>query len=365
MPRRSRRPGPSASARQGALAVSLSLACLAGPLAGAAGGAARRPATAAAVNVIDNGVFWVDASAAEGGDGSPSRPLRSPQLALDHAGPGSVIFLAPGDYPGKLHSVRSGTATAPIQLVGKIGPNGRRARLHHDGTSRLLEINHDHIWIADLELSDANILVTAIGTHGVAIVRNVLHDAGSECVRLRANAAGNEVGSNVIRRCGLTGFSGSQRNGEGIYIGTALDRLGDNPTPGPDRSTGNWIHGNDIAVIGECVDIKEDADGNAVNYNSCVGNRYEDSAGIATRARGTFIWRNVSTGHLGSGVMIAGDRQGDGTASVVEGNTLSGNGQYGLKVVSGGAQALLCNNNLTGNGRGPTTPGEERAGGAC
>ena len=297
--------------------------------------------------------------AAAGGNGSVGRPFASLQQALNTALPGNVIRLAAGDHVGKSRTVRAGVATDLIRIVGSPG-----ARLRNDGTSRLLEIAHSYITLEGVELANANVLVTVIGANGVKLLGNSFHDAGSECLRVRYQSSGTEIANNTFRRCGLTGVTGGSFNGEAIYIGTAPERLGDNPTSEPDRSNSTWVHDNDMLVPGECVDIKEDADNSIVERNMCTGSQYVDGAGLSSRGHGTIFRSNNSSGHLGSGVMLTGDRASDGTGSIVEGNTLTNNGQYGLKNVDR-AQASMCGNVLTGNGRGATTPAAAGADRAC
>lgn len=300
----------------------------------------------------------VAAGAAAGGDGSAGAPFADVAAALVAAGPGDVVEVGPGRYAGRLSTVRSGTAAMPIRILGRPG-----AHLVGDGTSRLLTIRHDNVVVEGLELSDANIAVVVTGATGVVLRRNWIHDTASECVRLRYQVTGALLEGNVVRGCGL---ARSSANGEGIYVGTAPEKRHENPGTGPDRSTGNVIRANDIAVWGECVDIKEDADANEVLDNVCTGGEYVQGAGLSSRARGTVFAGNSSTGNLGSGLQLAGDRPGDGADSVVVGNVLTGNGQYGLKVVPGtGPQRRLCGNVLTGNRRAATTPSAGGADAPC
>lgn len=289
----------------------------------------------------------VAAGAQPGGDGSAARPFASLQPALDAAQPGQTVIVAAGDYVGKVRSVRSGTLDAPIRLVGQPG-----ARLSNGGASRLFEITHSHIRVSGLDLSGANILVMVSGATGVWLAANTFHDAGSECIRLRDGASGNVVSWNAISRCGLTGFNGSKVNGEGIYIGTAPEKLSGTAR---DASVGNWVVSNRIDAPAECVDIKEGADGTHVLANACTGGRYVDGAGYVSRARWAEMDGNWSYGNEGSGIMLTGDRDGDGVASMVTRNVLIGNGQYGLKVVHG-PQLVMCGNDLRANGRAPATP---------
>ena len=278
------------------------------------------------------------ADAAPGGDGSPAAPFATVAEALAAAGPGDTVEVGPGRYPGRVLTVRSGTPNSPIRLVG------HGAHLFADDQGRLLEIRHDHVTVEGFELSNANIVVLVIGATGVRLERNWVHGAQSECIRLRYFATANSVVHNVIRECGL---AHDEANGEAIYIGTAPEKLHDNPTAVPDRSNGNLVRGNDIAGWGECVDVKEDADDNQIIENWCRGGTYRNGAGLSSRAHRTVFVNNWSTDHLGSGLQLAGDRAGDGADSVVTGNVLTDNAQYGLKIVAGAApQARLCGNEL-------------------
>lgn len=349
-----------------AAAVALSLASL-GALDGAGTAAAAAGSVGQAGSDVQAGsgapagagarTLHVAAGAAPGGDGSAGAPFDGVQRALDVAVGGDTVVVAPGRYPGRLSSVRSGTAAAPIRLVGSGG-----AHLHADDSGRLLTVRHDHLVIEGFELSNANIIVLLEGARGVRLDGNWIHGARSECVRLRAFSSANTLVHNVIRECGLA-FDGA--NGEAIYVGTAPERLADNPVATPDHSDGNLLWGNDIVVWGECVDIKEDADDNQVVENWCRGGSYESGAGLSSRGRRTAFVNNWSTDHLGSGLQLAGDRPGDGSGSVVTGNVLRDNGQYGLKIVEGASpQAMLCGNVLAGNRRAATTPlgaGADRA----
>ncbi|MGD9749571.1 MAG: nitrous oxide reductase family maturation protein NosD [Acidimicrobiia bacterium] len=325
--------------------------------------AARRGPVAGVLAVASGRVLHVAAGAPAGGDGTSAAPFAGVQAALEAAGPGDTVLVAPGRYPGRIVSVRAGTPDAPIRLVGTGG-----AHLFADGAGRLLTIRHDHLVVEGFELSTANIAVVLEGADGVRLDRNWIHGTRSECVRLRAGASANVVVHNVIRECGLA-FDGA--NGEAIYVGTAPEKLHENAGPdgsaaGPDHSDGNLLWGNDIVVWGECVDIKEDADDNQVIENWCRGGSYASGAGLSSRGHRTVFVNNWSTDHLGSGLQLAGDRPGDGSGSVVTGNVLTGNAQYGLKIVQGATpQQRLCGNVLAGNGRAPATPLGAGADGPC
>jgi hypothetical protein len=269
------------------------------------------------------------------------------QRALVAARAGDTVEVHEGRYAERFRSVRPGLPGSPIRLVG------RGATVDGGAGGHLVELTHDHLELTGFTLAGADTLVWVEGATGVRVLDNHLRDAGHECLRLKAGATDNEVAGNRVERCGLVGFGGGGKSGEGIYLGTAPEQTGRNPRRGPDATNGNWVHDNRIEAPAECVEVKEHALGNVVERNTCTGGRDPKGAGIASRGVGTVVRGNVVTGNAGAGVRLGGDAGGDGTASVVVGNTLTGNSGYGV-LVRRGPQALLCGNRLHGNGKGAT-----------
>jgi hypothetical protein len=289
----------------------------------------------------------VSSAAGDGGDGSASSPFATIGAALAQAGAGDAVMVHEGLYREQLTTVRAGRPGAPIRIIGD------GARLVGDGDGRLLQILHDHTTLEGFDLSGADILVWVQQASGVRLLGNRLHDAGGECVRLKYFATDNEVAGNDIGPCGLQGFDlgDDRKNGEGVYIGTAPEQLGRNPSDDADRSDGNHVHDNVISVPAECVDVKEFARANVVEDNRCTGSRDPDGAGFSSRGEGTVFRNNVSSGHVGAGIRLGGDGEADGVGSVVIGNELSGNEGYGLKVMRT-PQGTICGNRVEDNGGG-------------
>ena len=291
----------------------------------------------------------VQAGAPVGGDGTSERPFPSIQLGLNLARPGQTVFVNAGTYHESLQSVRSGRHDAPIRLIGD-----RASIVGDSGTKHLIDIRHGHLEIRGFDLSSASTVIAIKRGTGVRIVRNRIHGAQRECVRLRHLSVGNEIAFNRISGCGYEGFNlfANRRNGEGIYVGTAPAQLDRNPTDVPDKSNANWIHHNRITAPAECVDIKEDARANIVSHNRCTGSLDPDGAGFSSRGRGTVFRGNESIRNLGSGIRLGGDHNDDGIDSVVTGNHLRHNGQVGLKIIRV-PQRRICGNQVTDNRHGP------------
>lgn len=306
----------------------------------------------------------------------PGQPLASIQRAVDLAGPGDTVSLAPGVYLQDVISRRSGTASAPIVIKGP--PD---AVLKGAGGSRIVEINHDYLtldgftidgqWDAPArQQSFREKLLYVVGRqahHGVTglkVLRMTFTNAGGECLRLRYFAQHNEVGFSRFEGCGVHDFrfKAGKRNGEAIYIGTAPEQRGngENPTADPDESSQNWIHDNLFNTQGnECVDIKEASSGNVVERNSCTGQQDPNSAGFDARGSGNIFRYNTSFGNVGAGIRLGGDGPGDGVANEVYGNSFYDNQAGGVKLARGPQR--LCGNTLKRNRAGAIV-GASRAG---
>jgi hypothetical protein len=289
----------------------------------------------------------VAAAAAPGGDGSESRPYATIDEALARAQPGDHVLVGSGEYP-PFATRRAGTADAPIRITGD------GARIVGTGDGRVVEVAHDYVTLKDLDISEGDVLVRIVGARGIRLLGSSLHGANSECVRLRDGASDNEIAGNRIERCGLTDFDldADRKNGEGVYIGVAPEQLGDDPGASA-VAQGNRVIDNEIAVFGECVDVKEGAVGTQIIANRCTGGEDPEGAGFSSRGDETTFRENVSTGHAGAGIRLGGDDQGQGVRNVVTGNRLADNAGYGLKVERF-PQGQICGNEVRDNDDGLT-----------
>lgn len=305
--------------------------------------------------------WYVVAGAPSGGDGSVDKPFATLNEALNVAQAGHTISVGSGTYSGTVTTVRPGTSDAPITI------RGQDSRLTGTGTGRLVNILHSYITFEGFDVSKADIGVWVQQAQGVRIINNTVHDLEGECIRLKYFASSNEVAGNRIGPCGLSGFNLwlGKKNGEGIYIGTAPEQLATkNPTPDPDQSNSNSIHDNQVTAPAECVDIKEASSGNVVSNNTCSGGKDPDGAGFNSRGNGNFFRANTASGGDGAGVRLGGDTTADGLDNTVEGNTLTNNAGYGVKVMRL-PQRSVCGNTVTGNLKGTTTSGAPDPTAAC
>lgn len=310
--------------------------------------------------------YYIDPSGNDSNSGLlSSSPFKSIQKAIDLAQGGDTITLGSGNYNQDLTSKRNGSKDKPIVITGP-----KEAVIKGAGKARVFEINHSYITLTGFTIDglagssssisgyrDKLIYVqgkgTKTGVTGLKITNMAIRNAGGECIRLRYFAQNNEIASNTITNCGVHDFkfSGGGKNGEGIYIGTAPEQLGDgkNPTSDPDQSSNNSIHHNDINTQGnECVDIKEAATGNIVEYNKCTGQKDSNSAGLDSRGEGNTFRFNEIYGNSGAGVRLGGDKESNGINNNINQNIIKDNKAGGIKFQRT-PQGKICGNTMSGN----------------
>lgn len=298
--------------------------------------------------------------------GTSNNPLQTIQQAIHRAKAGDTITLAPGTYRQDFVTRTDGTKNQPITIIGS-----NKAIVKGAGRGRVVEINHNYIVLNGFTIDglhgnpesakgyrDKLIYVQGKGKRsgvaGLKVLNMRLTNAGGECVRLRYFAQNNEIAFNKILNCGVTDFkfgSMKQKNGEGVYIGTAPEQLGDgkNPTSDIDNSRDNWVHHNTIDTQGnECVDIKEGASFNIIENNYCTGQLDPNSAGLDSRGSNNIFRYNQVFGNRGAGLRLGGDTSSDGSNNDVYGNNIYDNASGGIKFQAK-TQGRICENVMKNN----------------
>lgn len=274
------------------------------------------------------------------------RPGQSIGAAISAAQPGTTVLVKAGTYREKLVTARSGTVKAPITLKGEAG-----AVLVGSGQGRIMEVKHDYWRIEGFEFKEADILLWMQEADSNVITKNFFHQAQGECVRAKYHSSQNVFSNNRVEDCGRGDFvlGGDGKNGEGIYLGTAPEQLDRNPTPESDKTNQNIVRHNTFITNGnECVDIKEGASYNVVEFNDCTGQRDPESGGFDSRGSDNIFRYNKSYANAGAGIRLGGDTARDGIRNSVYGNTLMGNQGYGLKIMRL-PQGKICGNTVAGS----------------
>jgi hypothetical protein len=337
--------------------------------------------------------LYVNPSGRDGNDGtSAATPLATIQAALEKAGPGTVVNLAPGVYHEQPTTVRDGAPGAPITIKGPETGTDRAGRYKAVvyGTGRI--VNIDHSWITldgftidgqeqlattpfptDLRqidafkqsvqdrVEDGRLVYVASNDDtrdltGITINNMFLSGAGGECVRLRNNAHDNAITNSVIQYCGLYGKTDPNvdraefHNGEGVYIGTS-PKSDEMPMHDNDGSARNVVAHNVIRTFGsECFNIKENAHDNVFEDNVCSSNAesidYEGS-NVELRGYANVVRHNQISDSAGYAIKIQSDgKKYDKGGNVVENNRLSGAAAEIFKIKSTARQGRMCGNTV-------------------
>lgn len=217
---------------------------------------------------------------------STARQLKA---ALADAGPGTVIRLRDGDYPGTFTARTSGTATAPVHLCGS-----RRAVLRGPSISTGYGLHLDHVahWrVSGFSVRRAQKGVVLDASTDVGLQDLLVEHIGDEGVHLRTDSSRDVLRGLTVRDVGLL----DPAFGEGVYIGSARTNWGSVTGGAPDRSDGNHLLESTISrTTAESVDVKEGTTAGVIQ-----GNVFDGAGMTAATA-----WVNVK----GNAWVIAGNR---------------------------------------------------------
>jgi hypothetical protein len=296
-------------------------------------------------------------------------PQKNIQAALNDAKPGDVIDLAAGVYLQDIKTVRDGRPGQPIIIRGPAD-----AVIKGAGAGRVIEINHDYIEVHGFTIDGRHAseervesyrdkLIYVVGTgpsenvEGFRAIGMRLRNAGGECLRLRYSTQRSEIAHSTFERCGIYDFVFNDdrklkpKNGGGVYIGTAIEQIGDWGVPDgrPDNSNENWIHHNTFDTqSNQCVEIKEGSSLNIVEHNRCTGQRDRHEAGLGSRGNRNIFRYNVVYGNRGAGIRVGGHGQRDGIHNDIYGNEVRDNEAGGIKVQRM-PQGIVCGNTSRNN----------------
>lgn len=274
-------------------------------------------------------------------------PGQKIQAALDKVKPGETITIHEGTYSEYIATKTNGTVDKPITIMGQ----GNVILSGTGDNGRLFSLNHDWYVIEGIKFTNADKLLYAQETDHTVIKNNEFYQGYGECVRLKYLSSDNIFEGNTVHDCGVGSFvlKDGDKNGEGVYIGTAPEQLSKNPTNVQDQSNNNVIRNNSFNTKGnECVDIKEAATGNIVENNTCTGQKDTESGGFDSRGSGNTFRNNEVFGNLGAGIRFGGDKTTDGLNNSAYGNKIHDNKGYGFKVQRW-SQGKICGNTVTNN----------------
>lgn len=158
--------------------------------------------------------------------------------------PGDTCYLDKGDYEHDGLTRTHGTADAPITITGH-----KEACIKGSNTQdRVLQIAHDYYVIDSLCFDGqhgSDYVATAIyvlgadhktekngvtsSVTGLKLTNLEIKNFDSECVHFRYFVTHAEMEGCTVQHCGIGDFDGGGggKVGEAVYVGTALDQVGD------------------------------------------------------------------------------------------------------------------------------------------
>jgi hypothetical protein len=191
-------------------------------------------------------------------------------FALVNARPGETIALADGIYTGKFTAAASGTAEAPISIIGS------RAAVLSSGRisgGYGLHVTGSYWVISGLSVARSGKGIVLDGSQHTHISGVDVGNIGDEGVHFRHTSSDSSIEGSIVHDTGLK----SPGFGEGIYIGSAHSNwatiMGSSSTP--DRTDRVIVAGNHLVnTAAEGVDVKEGTTGGTVRANTFTNAGY-------------------------------------------------------------------------------------------
>jgi hypothetical protein len=302
--------------------------------------------------------------------------------AIKAAKPGDTIQLADGDYGDQFVATTSGTASAPITLVGSA-----KAVLHDpkfqagdtDCPSGLtgygLWLNGASYWnLKGFSVTKSKKGIVLDGATHVTIDSVSVHDIGYEGVHFRKSSANGVIKNSSVYNTGLE----QPGYGEGVYIGSSNSNwscYGTDKGKGPDAGNNVQVLHNKIGpnVAAEGLDIKEGTTGGVVDGNTFdgTGEKNENSADSALDVKGDGykITNNIIKNAFLDAIQTHNLWKKTGCGNTFSNNTLTVTNKDGYGVnatnqsscVSSKSPNIIGASNKSTGGKGlsktPTTPG--------
>lgn len=282
--------------------------------------------------------LYVSPAGNDGNAGTLNMPWKTVQFALDHAVPGSTIYLMGGTYSENAVVSVSGTSGHPVTLTNYNNQNAVLSGTDVTGGPLLHIGNASWFTVSGIEFSNyarndaQGILVDGVCTH-IEIRNNIIHD-----IHFSANAgdvpnAMTNAQPLIVYGNAATAITGLVISGNHIYNCRTgySEALAVNGNVDGFSIDGNKVH--DISNIG--IDV--------IGHEGVCSDPANDQARNGV-VRWNKTWNCISLYATSAGVYLDGARN-----CVVENNTSFGNGwglEIGCESVGDSASGIVVRNNL-------------------
>ncbi len=270
--------------------------------------------------------------------------------AVDRAGPGTVIRMAPGNYLGQINVHAQGTPTKPIWVCGP-----RNAVINVGGIQNHHGIqikNSANLVIAGMTVTNGLKGISVISSTNVTIADTRINHIGYEGIHLRAFTTDSTVVGNTISNTGARDAS----YGEGIYIGTSENNWCAQTSCAPDHTDGTLVLANQISLTGaQPIEVKEGTSDGVIRGNVIDGANAMSDADEWIKVKGNdwTIDANQGANSPLHGYAVNGSVAGWGLRNTFTKNTGAVNaGGYAFFIYEKGSKGssdtdVSCSNSVT------------------
>ena len=186
--------------------------------------------------------------------------------AVDRAGPGTVIRMAPGTYRGQINMNANGTAANPIWVCGSRDAVINVGSIQDNHGIQIK--NSSNLVIAGMTVTNSLKGISVISGTNVTIADTRVDNIGYEGIHLRAFTTDSTVVGNTITNTGKRDAS----FGEGIYIGTSENNWCEQTGCRPDRTDNTLVLDNRISHTGaQPIEVKEGTSDGVIRGNVIDG----------------------------------------------------------------------------------------------
>ena len=279
---------------------------------------------------------------------------RELMAAVDQAGPGTVIKMAPGTYSDQINMTANGTATNPIWICG---PRSAVINVGSIQNNHGIQIsNSSNLVIAGMTVTNSLKGISVIRSTNVTVADTLVDNIGYEGIHLRAFTTDSTVVGNTITNTG-------QRNpfyGEGIYIGTSDNNWCAQTNCKPDQTDRTLVMANNISRTGsQPIEVKEGTSNGTIRNNVIDGaNMPRADEWVKVKGNDWQIFNNQGKNSTMHGFAVNGSVTGWGLRNSFFGNTgpvqAAGYGFYiHEKGLNGSSETkVYCSNTVTLAGSG-------------
>ena len=282
--------------------------------------------------------------------------------AVDQAGPGTVIKMAPGTYSDQINMTANGTATNPIWICG---PRSAVINVGSIQNNHGIQIsNSSNLVIAGMTVTNSLKGISVIRSTNVTVADTLVDNIGYEGIHLRAFTTDSTVVGNTITNTG-------QRNpfyGEGIYIGTSDNNWCAQTNCKPDQTDRTLVMANNISRTGsQPIEVKEGTSNGIIRDNVINGaNMPRADEWVKVKGNDWQIFNNQGKNSTMHGFAVNGSVTGWGLRNTfIDNSGVVNAGGYAFFIYEKGTKEssdtdVSCSNSITRAAEGfsniPCTP---------